>query len=200
MDSVDALLEECAALHGHICPGQLLGVRMALLGCELLGVADPKGVDRKRLIVWVEIDRCMTDAISAVTGVRLGRRTLKFLDYGKVAATFHDPVDGRAFRVVALDSSRTLADARFPEISSKKERQMKAYREADNCELFKVQEVRVNYSASEEPGRPTSRVSCGMCDEGINDAREMTDTAGLILCKSCAGGGYYNLIGDRTAI
>ena len=88
MESLDQLLTECEALHGHMCAGQLLGARMAMLGCRLVGVDDPRGVDRKKLIVWVEIDRCMADAVSAVTGVRLGKRSLKYVDYGKVAATF----------------------------------------------------------------------------------------------------------------
>src|SRR5919202_4044832 len=102
LPSIDELLEECGRLHGHLCAGQLLGVRMALLGCELLGISDPRGADRKRLIVWVEIDRCMTDAVSAVTGARLGKRSLKFVDYGKVAATFLNRETGKAFRIVAL--------------------------------------------------------------------------------------------------
>src|SRR2546421_12012976 len=112
-ESLDELLAVCERLHGHICPGQLLGVRMALQGCRLIGVEDPRGADRKKLIVWVEIDRCMTDAVSAATGVRLGKRSLKYVDYGKVAATFLNTKDERAVRIVALESSRTLADERY---------------------------------------------------------------------------------------
>lgn len=122
MQSLDELLEECKRLHGHMCPGQLLGARMAVLGCELIGIDDPRGADRKRLIVWVEIDRCMADAVSAVTGARLGKRSLKYLDYGKVAATFLNTVTNEAVRIVALEESRLLADARHPEIESKSER------------------------------------------------------------------------------
>jgi formylmethanofuran dehydrogenase subunit E len=199
MHSADALLEECSVLHGHICPGQLLGVRMAILGCKLLGIRDPKGTDRKSLIVWVEIDRCMTDAISAVTGVRLGKRTLKFLDYGKVAATFLNTVDDRAVRVVALDSSREIANRRYPEIESRKERQLKAYREATDEELFLVEDVKVSYTTNDVPGRPVSRVSCEKCGEGINDAREVAGPSGMTLCRPCALGGYYSVIGSRTA-
>jgi formylmethanofuran dehydrogenase subunit E len=66
-EEFEPLLEECGRLHGHVCPGQLLGVRMALLRCRLVGIFTPKGADRKKLLVWVEIDRCMTDAVSAVT-------------------------------------------------------------------------------------------------------------------------------------
>ncbi len=113
-----------------MCAGQLLGARMALLGCREIGIDDPRGADRKKLIVWVEIDRCMTDAISAVTGVRLGKRTLKYVDYGKVAATFLNTERDRAVRIVALESARNLADKRFPEIKEKRQRQFRAYSEA----------------------------------------------------------------------
>ena len=118
MESVDTLLKECERLHGHMCAGQLLGTRMALLGCRLLDIDDPRGAERKKLIVWVEIDRCMTDAISAVTGVRLGKRSLKYIDYGKVAATFLNTETNQAFRVVALESARQLADERTRTLAS----------------------------------------------------------------------------------
>src|SRR5215203_3391043 len=105
METLDTLLNECERLHGHMCAGQLLGARMALLGCRAVGVEEPKGADRKKLIAWVEIDRCMADAVGAVTGARLGRRSLKYFDYGKVAATFLNTETGEAVRVVALEES-----------------------------------------------------------------------------------------------
>jgi formylmethanofuran dehydrogenase subunit E len=188
---LDELLEECGRLHGHMCAGQLLGARMAVLGCRLVGVRDPRGADRKKLIVWVEIDRCMADAVGAVTGVRLGKRSLKYLDYGKVAATFLNAETGEAVRVVALEESRSLADARHPEIESKKERQFLAYREAADEELFKVERVEVEYGEMDAPGRPRSRVMCGRCGEGVNDGREVSVTEGSVLCRPCASGGYY---------
>ncbi len=191
MQPLDELLEECGRLHGHMCAGQLLGARMAVLGCRLIGVDDPRGADRKKLIVWVEIDRCMADAVGAVTGVRLGKRSLKYLDYGKVAATFYHTETGEAVRVVALEESRELADARHPEIESKKERQFRAYREAADEELFKVERVEVEYGEMDMPGRPRSRVRCARCGEGVNDGREVTSPEGLTLCRPCASGGYY---------
>lgn len=194
METIDQLLSECERAHGHLCAGQLLGVRMSLLGCRLIGVDDPRGRDRKRLIVWVEIDRCMADAVGAVTGTRLGKRSLKYLDYGKVAATFLNTETGDAVRVVALDESRTLADRRYPQIADKRERQFCAYREASDEELFKVERVRVEYGEMDAPGRPRSRVSCSRCGEGINDGREVADAQGLALCRPCAFGGYYNRV------
>src|ERR1700748_1745740 len=102
MESLDELLVNAEAAHGHLCAGQILGVRMALLGLARLGIADPRGADRKRLVTYVEIDRCATDAIALVTGCRLGKRALKFKDWGKMAATFVDVASGQGIRVVAL--------------------------------------------------------------------------------------------------
>ena len=191
MASLDEWLQECGRLHGHICAGQLLGVRMALLGCHLIGIEDALGVDRKKLIVWVEIDRCMTDAVSAVTGVRLGRRSLKYFDYGKVAATFLNTQTGDAVRVLALDEARELADKRYPQIENKKERQLRAYREATDEELFRTSRVRVEYTEMDAPGQTRTRVTCYRCREGINDGREIAATDGVVLCRPCALGGYY---------
>jgi formylmethanofuran dehydrogenase subunit E len=189
--TLDELLEECGRLHGHMCAGQLLGARMAVVGCREVGIKDPRGADRKKLIVWVEIDRCMADAVAAVTGVRLGKRSLKYFDYGKVAATFLNTETREAVRVVALEESRALADARHPEIESKKERQFKTYREAADEELFKVERVEVEYRETDAPGRPLSRVRCARCGEGVNDGREITGDDGVKLCRPCASGGYY---------
>ena len=194
MQSLDELLEECGRLHGHMCAGQLLGARMAILGCRLIGIGDPRGSDRKKLIVWVEIDRCMADAVSAVTGVRLGKRSLKFYDYGKVAATFFNTETNEAVRIVALEESRALADGRYPEIEKKSERQFRAYREAADDELFKVERVEVHYSEMDKPGRPRSRVICESCGEGVNDGREVRTTEDKVLCRPCASGGYYRKI------
>ena len=191
MRSLDELLEECGRLHGHLCAGQLLGIRMALLGCRLIGIEDPHAADRKNLIVWVEIDRCMTDAVSAVTGVRLGKRSLKYKDYGKVAATFLNLKTKDAVRVLALDESRALADARYPLVEDRRERQFRAYREATDEELFKVERVSVEYTLMDEPGRTHSRVACARCGEGVNDGREFKTGDGESLCSPCAQGGYY---------
>jgi formylmethanofuran dehydrogenase subunit E len=190
-ESLDTLLKECEVLHGHMCAGQLLGTRMALLGCKLIGIEDPRGADRRKLIVWVEIDRCMTDAISAVTGVRLGKRSLKYVDYGKVAATFLNTELNSAVRVVALESSRLLADQRFAEIADKRQRQFRAYSEATDDELFATEFVAVELRDLDAPGSPRSRVICSFCGEGVNDGREVRTADGAIFCRPCHSGTYY---------
>src|SRR5438105_14918901 len=116
MKSLDEYLREAEIAHGHLCAGQVLGVRMAMLGLEKLGIDDPRGKDRKRLVTFVEIDRCATDAIGVVTGCRLGKRALKFRDWGKMAATFVDLETGRAIRVAAKESSKARARQMHPEL------------------------------------------------------------------------------------
>ena len=164
---------------------------MALLGCQSVNVFDPRGGDRKKIIVWVEIDRCMSDALSVVAGVSLGRRTLKYIDYGKVAASFLNTVSGEAMRVVALDSARQLADSRYPNVLEKKERQMRAYACAEDGELFKLESIKISLGLTDRPGPPLSRVFCEICQEGINDGREVVKSDGLKVCRHCEGGGYY---------
>src|SRR3989442_9721768 len=140
--------EEYVALaeqaHGHMCAGQILGLRLALYGMKLLGLDDPTGADRKRLVTFVEIDRCATDAIPVVTGCRLGKRALKFRDFGKVAATFCDLADDRAVRVSARESSKQHAAEMFPNIPDRNLQQMCAYRQLRDEELFETQWVRVS--------------------------------------------------------
>src|ERR1700676_460651 len=135
MPNLEDLLEEARIAHGHLCAGQILGVRLAMLGCARLGIDDPRGADRKRLVTFVEIDRCATDAITVVTGCRLGKRALKFRDWGKVAATFVDVNNGKAIRIAAKESSKALARQMHPEIADKNQQQMLAYREISADDL-----------------------------------------------------------------
>src|ERR1700758_3377222 len=124
MKSLDEYLRDAEQAHGHLCAGQVLGVRLAMLGLQKLGIEDPHGRDRKRLVTFVEIDRCATDAVAVVTGCRLGKRALKFRDWGKMAATFIDVASGKAIRVSAKESSKLLARSMHPELADKNRQQM----------------------------------------------------------------------------
>jgi formylmethanofuran dehydrogenase subunit E len=191
MKPSDDLLEQYELSRGNLCPGVLLGLRMAVLGCALVGIEDPRGADRNKLIVWVEIDRWLADAVEVVTGARLGKRTLKFMDYGKLAATFLNMETGKSVRLVALESSRRLADLRHPEIEDKYTRQMQTYREAAEEELFGVTDVEARVRAKDLPGHPRSRVICHKCGEGVNDGREISLPDRVTLCRACVYGSYY---------
>jgi formylmethanofuran dehydrogenase subunit E len=219
MLSLDEYLVEAEKAHGHLCAGQVLGVRLAMLGLEKLGIDDPRGnkENRKRLVTFVEIDRCATDAIAVVTGCRLGKRALKFRDWGKMAATFVDlasplspgalssgaplkPAFGlsgsasdhcyKAIRIAAKESSKALARTMHPEIENKNQQQMLAYREMAEDDLFTKQWVKVELPAEEFPGYKGERIVCAECGEGINFRREVLRD-GRTLCRACAGERYY---------
>ena len=190
MKSLDEYLHDAEIAHGHLCAGQVLGVRLAMAGIARLGITDPQGKDRKRLVTFVEIDRCATDAVGVVTGCRLGKRALKFRDWGKMAATFVDVESGKAIRVAAKESSKALARSMHPEIESKNQQQMLAYREMWEDDLFTMQWVKVDLPPEEFPGYKGERITCELCGEGINFRREIRRD-GKILCRCCAGENYY---------
>jgi formylmethanofuran dehydrogenase subunit E len=190
MKSFEEYVAMAAQAHGHICAGQILGLRMALCGLKLLGLEDPAGKDRKRLITYVEIDRCATDAVGVVTGCRLGKRALKFKDFGKVAATFCDLQANRAVRVVARESSKERARELYPDVPDRNQQQMRAYREMRDEELFECQWVRVSVDPEDLPGYKAPRVVCTQCGEAISFKREVV-SEGRVLCKACAGERYY---------
>ena len=190
---LNALLREAEIAHGHLCAGQILGVRMAMLALRRLGIEDPRSrtsPDRKRLVTIVEIDRCATDAIGVVTGCRVGKRALKLRDWGKMAATFVDlsaPLSDDAYkglRVVALESSKARAKELYPELE-RNAQQMHAYRELPDDELFSEQWVSVPLPPSEFPGYKGARLTCSGCGEGINFDR-FVERNGERLCLACA--------------
>ena len=197
----EELLDESVRNHGHLCPGQVLGVRMSIYGLKNIGIEDPKGSDRKKLIVFVEIDRCATDAIQSVTGCSLGKRTMKFMDYGKMAATFLNMRTAKTVRVIAREEARERAKAYFPEIPDKYKAQIEAYRIMPDDELFDVSEVSVSIRPEDMPGRPLQRIRCEECGEYVQDMREVNKDKRL-LCRSCASGSYYccrNFLGRHYA-
>ncbi len=184
--SFDDLLDRSVAFHGHLCPGQVLGVRMTLAGCRAVGIDHPGGAG-KDLVVLVEIDRCATDAIQALTGVSLGKRTLKHVDYGKMAATFVATASGRAVRVVARDDARLRAAEWAPGAADARHAQIAAYREMPEPLLLRIEPVAIR------PGwldRRRVRVACEACGEGVSYQREVT-RSGRTLCRACAEGAYY---------
>jgi formylmethanofuran dehydrogenase subunit E len=193
MKSLDEYLDDAEQAHGHLCAGQVLGVRLAMLGLQKLGIDDPRGKDRKRLVTFVEIDRCATDAVAVVTGCRLGKRALKFRDWGKVAATFVDVSSGKAIRIAARESSKALARQMHPEIEDKNQQQTRAYREISDDDLFALQWVKVDLPPEEFPGYKGERAVCDACGEGINFRREVRQEE-KVLCRACAGERYYTII------
>ena len=185
METLEELLKQAEIAHGHLCAGQVLGVRMAMLGCARLGIEDPRGKDRKRLITFVEIDRCATDAIAVVTGCRLGKRAMKFRDWGKMAATFVDLESNQAIRISARESSKAAARLLHPEIENKNQQQMLAYRELPEAVLFTEEWVRIVLDPQDFPGYKSTRAVCSICGEGIHFERYLVRD-GQTLCQGCA--------------
>jgi len=196
MRPFDELLKESASIHGHLCAGQVLGVRMAMAGCREVDIEEPKGC--KKLLVCVEMDRCATDAIQAVTGCSLGKRSLKFLDYGKMAATFVNLESQKAIRVLAKDEARSLVCVYADGDSNQREAEKRAYAIMAEEALFSIQPVRIEIPEEDIPGARSKRVFCDRCGEGINFKRE-TRIDGKILCIPCARGSYLARKGEPTA-
>ena len=198
MQDFKTLLEGSAKAHGHLCPGQVVGVRMAMVGCDLIALDNPSQLPQiKKIIVYVEIDRCATDAIAYVTGVKLGRRSLKFIDNGIMAATFVNLETDQAFRVRSTEKSRDLAAEYAPDITDKHAQQLEAYMRMPADLLFDIQAVKVKIPAHDMPGPTRFKATCQNCGVVVRDKKEVYQN-GKILCRSCAFGAYYQRIDTGT--
>ena len=183
MDNIEILLKKAKDFHGEVCPGIAIGTRIAKAGIEELGMNPLKR--NRDLIIFVEVDRCAADALQAVSGCSLGKRTLKFRDYGKFGATFLDLSSGNAVRVSSLNRPprNVNADGNIAD----------AILKMPDEELFKIQRVNVNLPGKDLPGPPSSRKTCQKCGEGIMDHREVI-IDNETFCRACADGAYYSVI------
>lgn len=198
MQDFETLLNGSAEAHGHLCPGQVIGVRMAMLGCEVIGLDDPQHLPQiKKIIVYVEIDRCATDAIAYVTGVKLGRRSLKFVDNGIMAATFVNLETKTAVRIRSKEKARELAKQYANGIKDKHLQQLEAYKVMPLEELFVVEEVKVAVPFNDMPGPTQFKAVCQQCKIVVRDKKEVYKN-GKILCRPCAFGTYYRLLRNNT--
>jgi formylmethanofuran dehydrogenase subunit E len=200
----EAKLQEAIKFHGHKCVGLVLGTRIAIAGLRMLQIQDPS--DTYNLIVYVEIDRCLADAIQAITGCTIGHRRLKHVDYGKFAATFVDTSSGKGFRISVREEARNLVNNYIEKqvvvnekskVGQKEEttQMTEAYSKMSDGELLNVMEVKVVVPRSDLPGKPRQKETCSKCGERIFDGREVS-VSGQTLCRSCAKGGYYTIL-DR---
>ena len=174
-------LARAAAFHGHVCGGQMTGVRMARYALRHFGIED--AVAYRDLIVWVECDRCLTDAIMTVTGCHPGKRRMKVMDFGKQAATFYDLNADEAIRIVSVGE-------RCPKGADLNE----WFAAHSDEELFAVQKVRVSLGECDLPGKPRAHAVCAVCGEAITDGREVSTGRGSVICRSCAGQSYYEVL------
>lgn len=189
--TVDELLAESAALHKHLCPRQVLGARMGIWAGELLELPVPQR--NKRLLTIVETDGCFADGVAVATNCWVGRRTLRVEDYGKVAATFIDTRNASSVRLFPHPGARQAAGDYAPEAKNRWEAMLLGYQRMPVGELLCAQWVQLTVSASELISKAGRRVTCAVCGEEIVNEREMA-VAGRVLCRACAGYGYYRII------
>ena len=178
----EELLDRCVQYHGHLCVGQALGLRLALKGMELIQPCGPK-----EMIVFIENDRCIADAIQVVTGTRIGRRSAKLVNYGKMAASFVNTTTGAAYRVSVRHT--------HPDITRSKESIDRVLHVPD-AELLAWRKVSVPLKPEDLPGRPRHTAICARCGEKVFDGREVASEGGPV-CVSCAHGSYYEVVGNE---
>ena len=194
MDRFEDILSASAKNHGHFCPGQVVGVRMAMLGCRLIGLDNPRQDNQiKKLIVYVEMDRCAADAVAYVTGAKLGRRSLKYVDYGIMAATFLNLETNQAYRIISTEESRDLINKYAPEFNDKTTQEIEAYKRMPESILFRIQKVHVAISEFDLPGPTRKKVTCEGCGQVVRDNREV-QINGKPYCRPCAHGAYFKVI------
>lgn len=190
MSAIQSFIEQTTALHNHLCPRQVLGIRIGLYAAELLHLPLPQA--DKRLFTFVETDGCFADGVAVATGCWLGHRTMRLMDYGKVAATFYDTLTERTFRIWPHPKSRQTAVSLVPNGKGHWQSQLEAYQIMPTTELLCAAEVHLNVSMKALISRPGVRSTCSVCGEEILNEREVI-VDGQTLCPSCADGGYYQM-------
>jgi formylmethanofuran dehydrogenase subunit E len=185
------MLAQTSALHKHLCPRQVLGVRMGLYAAEILSLELPQR--DKHLLAFVETDGCFADGVSAATGCSMGHRTMRLVDYGKVAVTFVDTHDGRAVRLSPMLDVRPRAVAAVPAAANRWKAQLEAYQRLRNDELFEVKAVQLNMDVEAIVGKAGVRVNCAICGEEILNQRAVVKDEQTI-CRGCAGKSYWSLM------
>jgi len=191
MDSpLSTLLEKSASEHSHLCPRQVLGVRMGLAGLKLLSLDAP--ITPKTGLIIIETAGCFADGIRASTGATVGHRTLRVNDVGKVAATFTNLKSGSSLRLAPQFDARTKAHQYAPDEKRRYFAQLHGYQRMPDEELFKIQRVELITSAAQIMSHQDARAKCSICGEEIINEREVI-VDGQVLCQTCAYGGYYRL-------
>ncbi len=188
--NLQPLLEKSSSMHSHLCPRQILGVRIGLAGMHALSFETPP--DNKRLLVIIETDGCFADGLTAATNCTVGHRTLRVEDYGKTAATFVDIRIGKAVRAAPVIDIRQRACICVPNESRHYFAQMQAYQIMPDEEMFIVTEVQLTTPLEDIISRPGIRMDCDVCGEEIMNEREVKQN-GLVLCRTCAGTSYYRM-------
>lgn len=192
-EQVEGLVAASARVHGHLCPGQVIGVRMAILGLGLLGYACPLTYPEiKNVVGVVEVERCLADAVATASGLRFGRGSLKLINLGLLAATFGDLSSGRAVRILSREDARERAMTYAPLAKGLSAAQTEAYMVMPNAELFDAAWVELNIPAHEMPGARPDKVTCQQCGVLVRSGQARLEN-GRVICPVCAGQAYFSL-------
>lgn len=191
MADLQSLLNLSTSHHTHLCPRQVLGVRMGMFAGEVLELDLPQ--TKKRLLTILETDGCFADGVEVATGCSVGHRTLRVEDYGKIAAVFVDTKSGRAIRLAPRLDVRDRARLYAPQETRHYFAQLEGYQLMPADELFTIQEVRLTTPVENLVSRAGVRVNCALCGEEIINEREIIRD-GQVLCRVCAAPGYYQPI------
>lgn len=186
---IKSLLQQVAGLHRHLCPRQVLGVRLGMCAAQHFPALLPQR--DKRILAVVEMDGCFCDGVGIATGCSMGHRTMRLADEGKIAATFIDTRTQRALRIFALPDLRVRAAAAAAGAPTRWQAYLEAYQQLPFEQMFGHQEVHLNMDIAALVGRPGSRAICARCGEEILNQRELHRDA-QTLCRSCAGESYWS--------
>lgn len=188
---IDDLLQATACYHRHLCPRQVLGVRMGLYAGELLGLAVPQ--KEKRLFTFIETDGCLLDGVAVSTGCTVGARTMRVVDFGKMAATFVNRESGEALRIIPHPTARKLCSKYATDATDRWHAYLFGYQEMPEEELLQAQPVQLSVSLAAIVSRSDARTICVRCGEEIFNQREIV-VEGTVLCRACAGQAYYTCV------
>ena len=148
------------------------------------------------MIVYVENDRCIADAIQILTGTRLGRRSMKLVNYGKMAATFINTETGNAYRIWVSGKINEMI-GKMNLDPKEKERQFEIVLRSHSEDVVSAQRVTIHIPPEELPGKPKRTVMCVKCREKVMDNKDIMAKGGPI-CLACAKGPYYRIEEEDT--
>ena len=186
-------LERAVQFHGHVCPGLLMGVRVAEFAQKHLGVN--QDIDEE-LVAVVETNSCGVDAIQSILGCTFGKGNLIFKDYGKnvytiasrekkhavrIAQKYRDIKSPESIRYRELNSLDHLTDDQEAEREDLLAIIFENTMSAPFEELFDWQDIDCVFP---EKAQIHATVQCTVCGEGVMDSKANESAEGLI-CKAC---------------
>lgn len=186
-------LELAIQFHGHICPGLLMGVRVAEFAQKHLDISQERD---EELLAVVETNSCGVDAIQSILGCTFGKGNLIFRDYGKSVYTIASREKNRAVRIAQKFNSQPHPDSvRYQELNCQSILTDAETAEKENLlgaiferlmsvpfeEIFTWREVKFDFP---EKARIYPTVQCAVCGEGVMEPRAARNGQ-IFVCPAC---------------